>query len=164
MYVCLQTLWLWFAWLVTDTLHLYTVHYINIDLSNEMHLCNFYEGSESCQGWAGVHPFAPTVVDCPSEQGVCPSEKEGGPQKKASSDGLDRKTKPERCPCGHTSWRHKRTKVECNFKLITCFCFLCMGKLEKCVYLFFPHYQIQSHQNKHQLLPGIKKQKTKQNS
>ena len=77
-------------------------------LYSQTYLCNSCGESESCLGWVGGHLSSPSVVGCPSEQGVRPSEKEGAPWRKASSGGLDRKTKPERCPCGHnTSYRNK---------------------------------------------------------
>lgn len=80
---------------------------------SKKYLCSSCGESESCQGWVGGHLSSPSVVDCPSEQDVRPSEKEGGPKRKASSDGPDRKTKPERCPCGrNTSYKTQRVKGE----------------------------------------------------
>lgn len=67
------------------------------------HLCSSCVGSESCLGSVSGHLSSPSVEDCPSEQDVRPSEKERGPWRKASSDGLDQRTKLGRCPCGHNT-------------------------------------------------------------
>lgn len=76
---------------------------------NQWYLCSSCATSESCLGWEGGHPSSPSAVDCPSEQGVCPSGKEVGLWRKASSDGPDWKTKPERCPCGcNTPYKTQR--------------------------------------------------------
>lgn len=72
------------------------------------YLCSLYGESESCLGWVGGHLSSPSVADCPSEQDVCPSEKVGAQWRKASSGGLNWKTKPEHCPCGlNTSYKTK---------------------------------------------------------
>lgn len=76
---------------------------------NQWYLCSSCATSESCLGWEGGHPSSPSVVDYPSEQGVHPSGKEVGLWRKASSDGPDWKTKPERCPCGcNTPYKTQR--------------------------------------------------------
>lgn len=45
---------------------------------SQTYLCSSCGESESCLGWVSGHLSSPSVADCPSEQGVRPSEKEGG--------------------------------------------------------------------------------------
>lgn len=86
-------------------------HSVVLLLFSQTYLCSSCGESESCLGWVGGHLSSPTEADCPSEQDVRPSEKEGGPWKKASCDGPDRMTKPKRCPCGcNTSYKTQRRK------------------------------------------------------
>lgn len=93
--------------MVTPSVHL-SSHTVSLT-----YLCNSCEESESCPGWVSGHLSSPTVGDCPSEQDVRPSEREGGPWRKANSDGLDQKTKPKRCPCGdNTFYKMLRDKEE----------------------------------------------------
>lgn len=97
------------------------------------YLCNSCGESESCLGWVSGHLSSPTVADCPSEQDVRPSEREGGPWRKASSDGLDQKTKPKRCPCGdNTFYKMLRDKGEHTITLwhIYLTCSLCLHYLK----------------------------------